>query len=351
MSYRRTVRRTRRGAGLIVVVLTLGGLVGGWLLEHSRGPEYRASTDVLVQFWGIQGFLLTGQSNAVSSQDVADAATLATSPDVLDLAASQLHDGRDGTALASVVSAVPQSFSNGFSIVATGPTATAARQTSQQVAAATSAVLQQRIASTSTSLSALAQGDLVTSIRQRAQVLTSSVQPLEVLRTAAPTAAGPTATTPLMLGVVGLAAGVLLVIVVSFARPVVHRPRDAQRLTELPAIPFSSPEGGPDASRLLRRLLADRPDGQLLIVPVDGASEERAQEFARWARLRTVESRESARIAVVADPVTLVLDPRSPAEVAAVVLVSPAGVSTRTLSDAVALLRTWRSADVVVVPS
>lgn len=351
MTYRRTVRRTRWLAGLLVVGLTLVGVAGGWALERHRGPRFTATTDVLVQFWDVQTFLLTGQGGTVSSQDVADAATLATSGNVLDLAASRLGDGRNVEALAADVTATPEVFGNGITITATGTTASSAERTSSAVAAALSDTLQARIRNGAAGLAGTSSGDFGALVRQRAAALSSSVQPLQVLRTAAAQQTGPSMKTPAMLGIVGLAAGVLLVIALVYARPVVTRPRDVQRLTELPAVPFDVRSGSPAAARLVRRLLDVRPQGRVLFVPVDDGAEKTAEVFADWARHRTDSPEEAARLVAVPEPAGTVLDPRpAPGAVSAVVLVAPAGVARRTVADAVALLRTWRAVDAVVVP-
>lgn len=352
MTYRRTARRTRWIGGLLVVGLTLIGGASGWALEHARGPEFQASTNVRIQFWGIEAFLLTGQGSTVSSQDVADAATLATSPDVLDLAAAELSDGRDTHSLAATVTATPELTSNGVTIVATGTTATTAERTSAAVARAMSDTLQKRIAGTAASLQGGNGGDFSALLQQRAQVLTTSVAPLQVLRTASPEQTGPTLKTAVTLAVVGLAAGVLLMIALVFGRPVVARASDVQRLTELPAVPFNRRDGDAAAMRLVRRLLDGRPQGQILVVPVDARAEKTAMEFAEWARRRTDAPAEAARLVPTVEALGAVLDPRpAPGAVAAVVLVAPQGVSRRAVSDAVALLRTWRAADAVVVPT
>jgi capsular polysaccharide biosynthesis protein len=273
VTYRRTIRRTRWIAGLLVAGLTVLGVASGWAVEQARGAQFQASTDVLVQFWSVQGYLLTGQGSTVSTQDVADAATLATSPDVLDLAASRLGKGTDGAALSPAVTVTPQLVSHGITIVATEKTAADAERTSQAVATAMTDTLTQRIGRTAAGLSDVAGGDFRTVLEQRAQVLTNSIQPLQVLRTGTAQQTSPTPKTPIMLGVVGLAAGVLLVIGLVFGRPVVGRARDAQRLVELPSVPFETPQGGPRAGRLLRRLLESRPEGRILIVPVDADAE------------------------------------------------------------------------------
>jgi capsular polysaccharide biosynthesis protein len=345
----RLASRRSRAAALVIAVLTTLGLVGGWLVAEVRGPSYDAQTNVLVQFGQVQAFLLTGQSSAVSIQDVADAGTLATSPDVLDLAAERLDDGLDGDDLAALVTATGLSSSNGFTLTATADTAEDAEALSSAVAQATIDTQQQRISDSAASLAALADGDLKTIIQQRAQILVSSVQPLEVLRTAAATNTRSTLVTTLALGIVGLAAGVLLLVGVHFARPVVSRPRDAQRLTERPSVAFEPSQASPEAGALVHRLLETRP-GEVLVVPVDAAAAKSAEVFAEWARSRAESTGDGERIVVTTEPITAVLAPRPPAPAdMAVVLVVPQGVAARTVSDAVSLLGTWRAADAVVV--
>jgi capsular polysaccharide biosynthesis protein len=350
MSRLPVLRRPRVVAGLVVAVLTVLGVGAGWALERARGEEWQAATDVLVRFWSVEGYLLTGQSSPVSAQDVADAATLARSSDVLDRAARLLDDGRSGADLRGAVTVVPQSTAHAVSITATADSATTARRTSEAVATATVDALGDRVQSAADGLSHVAPGDFLVLLEQRAQVLTRSVQPLVPLATSA---AEPTSTpvrTMATFGVVGLAAGTLLVVAVRFTRPVVREARDAQRLTERPAVPFGGDGGHPEAARLLRRLLDDRPDGAVVVVPVDAAAEKPAQAFVDWARTRSSGPAEAARLVAGPDPVGVALHPRrAPREVAAVLLVVPEGTRRRALADAVAVLPPAWAADAVVV--
>lgn len=349
---RRTPRRTRWIAGLLILFLTAAGGAGGWELGRIQGPQYQATTEVLVQFWSINGFLLTGQGNTVSSDDVADAATLATSADVLADAARRLDDGRTANELAADVTATPETVSHAVTVVATASTADAARRTSAAVTEAMIASVDRQISDTATSLAGNAGGDFGTQVQQRAQVLTTSVRPLQALATGAPEQTAPTLKLPIALAVVGLALGVLIVIAWAFARPVVGRARDVQRLVELPAAPFESPLGGADASRLVRRILDTRETGSILVVPVDAAAEKAASAFADWARARTRDAAEAVRITTAPEPAGTVLGPRPvDGSVGAVVLLAPQGTPRRMLVDAVALMSTWRPVDAVVVPA
>jgi capsular polysaccharide biosynthesis protein len=349
---RRTPRRTRWIGGLLIAVLTAGGAAGGWEVGRIQGPQYQATTEVLVQFWSINGFLLTGQGNTVSSDDVADAATLATSADVLADAGNRLDDGRTASVLAADVTATPETVSHAVTVVATASTANAARRTSAAVAAAMIASVDRQISATASSLAGTAGGDFGAQVQQRAQVLTSSVRPLQALATGTPQKTAPTLKLPIALAVVGLALGVLILIALTFARPVVGRARDVQRLVELPTAPFESPLGGADASRLVRRILDTRETGSILVVPVDAAAEKAASSFAEWARARTRDAAEAVRIVTSPEPAGTVLGPRPlHGSVGAVVLLAPQGTPKRALVDAVALMSTWRPVDAVVVPA
>lgn len=341
---------SRRAAAVLVVGLALAGAGGGYALEHSRGEQFEASTDVLVRFWSVESFLLTGQSSTVSSADVADAATLAGSRDVLDRAADDLDDGRDGAALAGTVVVTPSSSSNAVSITATATDAATAEATSEAVAAAMIDALEDRITTSSAGLGG-EDGEFQALIEQRARVLTRGVQPLVALATGDAQQTSPAYATVAAFGIVGLAAGALLVIGARFARPGIEEPRVAQRLIERPAVGFG--EGGsPEAARLVRRLLDDRPRGSVLIVPVDADAEKAAQTFAEWARKRSADGSEASRVVAATDPAGVVLSPRPAAgQVAAVVLVAPRGTARRALADAATLLAPWQAVDAVVVPT
>jgi|1186.fasta_scaffold33606_2 capsular polysaccharide biosynthesis protein len=349
---RRTPRRMRLFAVLLIAVLTVAGGAGGWLAGRMQGPQYQATTQVLVQFWSINSFLLTGQGDTVGSSDVADAAALATSTDVLDAAARRLDDGRTGAELAGDVTATPGVTSHAVSIVATATTAADARTASAEVAAAMIESLDQRISDTAEGVAGTGDSTFAALVQQRAQVLTSSVKPLQALATGEPQQTAPTMKTPVALAMVGLAAAVLILVALTFARPVVGRAREVQRLVELPAVPFAEPLGGAEASGLVRRLFDTRTTGSIVVVPVDAAAEKSARAFAEWMRARTRDAAEAARIVSTPDPAGTVLAPRPAGDaLGAVVLVAPRGTPRRALTDAVALLSTWRSADAVVVPA
>ena len=348
----RTTRGTRRIAALLVIGLTLLGAGAGWAVEAARGPQYEVRTDVLVRFWSIESYLLTGQGNTVSQLDVADAATLAQSRGVLEEAAEQLADGRTAADLSRSVTVTPQLTSNSVTILATDADEGTARATSEAVAVAMIASVRERISDTANSLTGSASGDVTTQLEQRAQALTLSVQPLEALGSSEPEQTSPSGKTPIALAIVGLAAGTLLVIALVFGRPVVARARDAQRLLELPAVDFGRDLNSPHAARMVRRLLEDRPVGSLLVVPVEVDGEKAARQFVDWAAAHTTDAAEAARIVLSPEVDGTVLRPRAHQDqVAAVLLVVPAGTVRRDLTDAAGLLAAWRAPDAVVVTS
>jgi capsular polysaccharide biosynthesis protein len=351
LSQLRTPRATRQVAALLIVGLTVVGAGAGWALEQARGPQYQVRTDVLVRFWSLESYLLTGQAGSVNSLDVADAATLAQSRGVLADAADRLDDGQTAGDLATSVTVTPQLTSNAVAIVATAGDPDTARQTSEAVAIAMIAAVRDRVSTTADSLTA-ASGDVTSQLQQRAQALTSSIQPLEALASGEPEQTSPSTKTTVALAIVGLAAGTLLVIALVFGRPVVGRARDAQRLLELPAVDFAAAGSTPHAARLIRRLFDDRPEGSVLVVPVDADSEKAARRFVDWAAGGTTSNDEAARLVLAPEVDGAVLRPRpAPGQVAAVLLVIPSGTARRDLADAATLLRAWRAPDAVVVTS
>lgn len=344
-----TLTLSRRAGVALTLGLALAGAGGGYALEQSRGEQYEASTDVLVRFWSVESFLLTGQSSPVSSADVSDAATLGASRDVLDRAAGRLDDGRDGADLAGVVSVTPSTSSNAVSVTAGGTDAAGAQDASEAVAAAMIEALRDRITASAEGLSADDTGEFATLLDQRARVLTESVQPLVALATGDARQTAPTYQTVAAFGIVGLAAGALLAIGARVARPGIEEPRVAQRLVERPAVGFGG-GGSPEAARLVRRLLDDRPKGAVLVVPVDAGAEKDARSFVEWARKRSTDVAEAARLSAVAEVAGAVLAPRPRAgEVAAVLLLAPKGTARRALADAATLLAAWQPVDAVVV--
>ena len=311
----RTLRVTPRFAALLVAGLTLLGGAAGWGVQQAQGPEYQVSTDVLVHFWSIESYLLNGQVDTVTSLDVADAATLGSSLDVLDAAAAQLDDGRDAADLSKAVTVTAQTTSNSVTIVASDPDPGTAKAVSQAVATAMIAAVKKRITTAEASLADAAEGDFTTGVQQRAQALTTTVEPLEALSAGAPVQTAPNGKTALAMAVVGLAAAALVLVGLVFGRPLVGSARDGQRLLEVPTAPFTGGQD-PQAARLVRRLLDDRPTGSVVLVPVDDPADKAAAEFLTWARNHCATPAEADRLVTAPEPAGVVLRPRPAADAA-----------------------------------
>jgi len=345
----RTLRVTPRFAALLVAGMTLLGGAAGWGVQQVQGAQYQVTTDVLVHFWSIESYLLNGQVDTVSSLDVADAATLGSSLDVLDAAAAELDDGRDGDDLGKTVTVTAQTTSNAVTIVATDADPDTAKTTSEAVADAMIAAVQARVTTAEASLADATSGDFTTGVQERAQALTTTVEPLEALAAGTAEQTAPNGKTALAMAVVGLAAAALILVGLVFGRPLVGTARDGQRLLEVPTVPFSRGEDA-QAARLVRRLLDDRPTGSILLVPVDDPADKAAAEFLTWARNHCATPAEADRLVTAPEPAGVVLRPRPTTEqVAAVLLVVTAGTNRRDVTDAAALLKTWRAADAAVV--
>jgi capsular polysaccharide biosynthesis protein len=339
---------------VLLVVLTAAGAVTGWAISRSQATEYEASTSVLVRYWAVETYVLTGQGTQVTSQDISGAAIFASSDEVLDRTVQTLADGRTADDLD--ITATPLVAANAVQIVATAESAADAQEISSTVADAMVAVLQDRIVDTASGLAdATDSGDrnaltLLAEVEQRVQVLTEGVQPLVPLTTSDPEKTSPTGQLPWILGIIGLAAGALIATGLLFSRPAINRPRDAQRLTGVPAVSTGGSADEDQAGRIVRHLLKTRTEGKLLVIPVDDATDKSALAFAERVRGQLGDSTEEARIESVPEPAAAVLAPRPVGgQVAAVLLLVPKGISRRALTDAVALLESWHPVDAVVV--
>jgi hypothetical protein len=87
----------------------------------------------------------------------------------------------------------------------------------------------------------------------------------------------------------------------------------------------------------------------LMVCPVDVDAEKAALELADWTRGQS-DAAQAERVQLLAEPTGAVLGARpTPGDAAALLLVVPAGTRNQVLTDAVALLATWRPVDAVVV--
>ena len=344
-----TLHRLSRRAGVVLLtVLLVLGAGAGVAVEFTRGEQWRSSTDALVRTWSVDSLLLSGATTDVGTSDQADAAVVAVSQEVLGRAAADLDDGRAGQAQSEDVTATPVASSHIVTITATGRTAAEAETTSEAVAEAFAGYVRTTLTDAAAGLLATEAGQNTPEIQVRAQLLSSTLQPVEVFRTAQPTQTSPSVQTPIALGVVGLALGALVLLGLSMLRPAVTSARDAQRQVGLPAAAFDG-ERGPDTARLIARLRETRPEGKLLFAPISAEAEKTGVELVEWIRSRSGDEAAS-RIELAPEPTGAVLADRPAAgEVAALILVVPAGTPRSDLTDGVALLAPWRAPDAVVV--
>ena len=370
---------TARLAVLILVALAVAGACVGIVLDQLRGPEWQASTDVLVQVSSVDALLLTGQAATVSNEDIADSAAMAVSQPVLTRVAQQMNEGQDWTDLSARVSALPVASSHVVSITAKATDPEAAVRTSEVVATTVSDIAKERMQAAAAKLSPITSAN-DSELGRRAQLMTSSLEPLQVIGSGQARQLTPSVQTPISLAIVGMAAGALFIVALALLRPAIRRPRDAQRLVALPSAGFVAPDGGPEVSRLITGLMDGRPNGTFIVCPVDIGAEQQAKEFVRWARARHFDNQAAgvrliadlvgnvgskplraaehagraaeheSRVLLTADPAGTVLTTRQQtATVAALLVVVPTGTPGRVLSDAVALLATWRPVDAVIV--
>lgn len=343
---RRLHGATSRTAAILLAVLLVLGVGAGIVVELVRTPQWQASTDALIRTWSVESLLLTGQPTPVETEDQADAAVVAVSQTVLSRAAEALDEPGGWTELAERVTAVPVPTSHFVTITATGRDEQTAVRTSEAVATAFAQVMRENLTAAADGLVSTQTGEGDPDIRLRTQLLTWTLQPIQVYRTSQPEQLVPSAQTPVALGVVGLAIGALVILAMTLLRPSVTGARDAQRLLALPAVGFG-PGGEPETARLIARLLEVNPKGALMVAPVTADAEKAGLQLVEWIRQR---SDDTDRVQLVAEPTGAVLaaKPRR-ADVAALVLVVPEGTLRQDVSDAVALLSPWRAVDAVVV--
>lgn len=341
---------TSRTAAILLAVLLVLGVGAGIAIEAVRAPQWQASTDALIRTWSVESLLLTGQPTPVETEDQADAAVVAVSQTVLTRAAEALGEGGDWTELAERVTAVPVPTSHFLTITATGRDEQAAVRTSEAVATAFAQVMRENLTAAADGLVSTQAGEDDPAIRLRTQLLTWTLQPIQVFRTTQPERLTPSVQTPIALGIVGLAIGGLVILAMTLLRPSITGARDAQRLLALPAVGFG-PTGSPDTARLIARLLDAHPKGALLVAPVTAEAEKHGQQVFDWIRERLDDSG-ADRVQLVPEPTGAVLGrkPRG-ADVAALVLVVPEGTARQDVSDAEALFSAWRAVDAVVVTS
>jgi capsular polysaccharide biosynthesis protein len=355
---------TARAGAVIIVSLVVLGVIAGVIWNVVQGPRWTATTNVLIRLSSVDTLLLTGNVDSSNSTDQMDDAFLSTSQDILGEVIRQLHPVGGLLQLQKDVNATPQGSSHVIVISATEPDPVTAQRISDTVANTFVAAVRTRLTTLAASLqptavpavpvtAAIASPALTSAdadVLARARLIASTVQPLQVFHDQLPSQQPP-ARVPAALGIVGLAAGALVVLALSLLGLRVDRPRDAQRLLEVPAVPYDRSDGSAAAARLVQAVLRAHPVGTLLICPVDPEAELAAVRFAGWVREHGQGEQDSPReVRLVPEPASAVVGARPPAQdTAGLLLVVPRGTSRHVLADAAALLNTWRRVDAVAV--
>lgn len=360
---------TARGAAAIMITLSLFGALLGVLINLAQTPKWTASTSVMVKVGEQDKFALNGEWSSPNFEDQIDLASVATNQDALITVARRLNLPDSLADLQENVTASPKGSSHVIVFSATQPDPELAQRVADAVATNFVEDSQRNMESLLQSLPpvpapasapdddhpagaepAPAPPGPDPEIVARASLLSNTIKPLQVFHDDLPSRPSP-ARTPAALAVVGLAAGALVVLALTFLGQRVDRARDAQRLLSLPAVDYDRSGNCPDADRLVSAMLREQPSAELLVCPVDPDSELAAVRFAGWVR-KQGEGEDDRVVRLVPDPTSAVVGGR-PAEgsVAGLLLVVPRGTPRQSVSDSVELLRTWVPASGVVVAS
>ncbi|WP_284250592.1 hypothetical protein [Litorihabitans aurantiacus] len=221
----------RRVAAVLAGGLVLGA-VAGLVLDQVRGPRHEVTSTVMVQATPAStlGLLMNGAGEPVTAGDLVDVALLTTSTPLLEAAAAEVS--RSGTAvdaddLAGWVTAEPVLSSHLLTLTVEAPDAALATAVAD---ALTAQLLAQQQAEVDAVLASVPLPAAETpgidpageQLRLRAELVAGALAPLRAVSTTAPEQTAPGVLMPAALGVVGFAAGALVVIGLSL-RPV--RPR------------------------------------------------------------------------------------------------------------------------------
>lgn len=359
---------TAKGAAAIMITLALVGALLGFLVNLIQPPKWSATTSVMIKVGQQDRYALNGDWSDPSYEQQIDLGSIATNQDALIAVARQLNLPDSLADLQKNTGAYPKGNSHVLVFSATQ----ADPELAQRVA---DALATNFVESSQRNLEALLQSlppepakpieddhpagtpavpppppgpdpDIVA----RAALLTNTIKPLQVFHDDLPNRPSP-ARTPAALAVVGLAAGALVVLALTFLGQRVDRPRDAQRLLSLPAVNYDRSGNCPDVERLVTAMIRAQPRSELLVCPVDPDSELAAVRFAGWVR-KQGEGKDDRIVRLVPDPTSAVVGAR-PAEgsVAGLLVVVPRGTPRQAVSDSIELLRTWVPASGVVVAS
>jgi capsular polysaccharide biosynthesis protein len=223
-------RMSRRTVVLAAVVVLLGivGAAAGVVVNRVRGPEWSAETGVMIRLASPDIVLLTGLTPTVELEDLIDAAAVAKSQVVLARAATKLGSWWTGADLTEQITVEPVGSSHIIKVTAKTPDRDLSIRTADAVAAAYVEVTQEQLRATTDALQTVPRppdpgrqggSDVTADVRSRAVILGQDVAMAEIIHTDEPAQTSPSITTPVALGIVGVAAGVLGAVVVTLLRP------------------------------------------------------------------------------------------------------------------------------------
>ncbi len=120
-SYIRTIWRWK----LLIIVLVVGAPVVAYFLERGKPKQYTSSALVSVQQESVNSALLSGNAS-FSTTNIQAIARLITTPNIADIAGSELTPSQSGSQVVSGVSASANPTTNFITITATKPSPTEA---------------------------------------------------------------------------------------------------------------------------------------------------------------------------------------------------------------------------------
>lgn len=358
----------RRGAAVLLVAFTLLGAGAGVLVGVAKGPQWKATSTVLVQWTpsDVLSLLLNGSATQVGPDDLTDVAGSIDNPAVLSAVATRLGDGSTSDEISRSLSADPVAASHLITITATATTGERAESIAGAAANTLAAVEKAAVTAATGNLPAAGTSPDAAQLQLRAQLVGSRVDPVRLMGRTSAVRTSPSSTTPVALAVVGLAAAGLIVIGLSLRGtrrqqavgirlvPLVRLPRGASTADTVAAATGALPgwphaaitiepvgdDARPAAERLALRLRSERATlsrGVGVGEPEDGSIVVTTASIGAGAGHEAVEAVEAVADAdAAADGATHVL-----------VVTSVNGV----LPDGVVALAERRRADLVVLAS
>jgi capsular polysaccharide biosynthesis protein len=223
-------KMSRRTVVLAAVVVLLGivGAAAGVLVNRVRGPEWSAETGIMIKLASPDVVLLTGLTPTVELEDLIDAAAVAKSQTVLTRAAAKMGSWYTLADLSEQIAVEPVGSSHIIKVTAKTPDRDLSIRTADAVASAYVEVTQEQLKATTDALQTVPRppdpgrqggSDITADVRSRAVILGQDVAMAEIIHTEDPKQTSPSITTPIALGIVGVAAGALGAVIVTLLRP------------------------------------------------------------------------------------------------------------------------------------